>query len=75
MQQLPSGLVHQQLYLPQNIPRGAPVVQPSFKATTKRPRSPSPPPTVPVSLYHQGYGYKQPQTFPNTSYQSSPQSK
>lgn len=71
---MPQNVVHQQLYLPpQSVPRAAPVVQQSFKATTKRPRSPSPPPTVPVSLNHSGYGYKPPAVV--NTYQTSPQSK
>lgn len=76
IQALPTGLVHQQLYLPQPTPatRSTPVPQQTFKTTIKRPRSPSPQPAVPVSLYHQGYGYKPP-TVVNASYQTSPQSK
>lgn len=73
IQALPSSVVHQQLYLPQSVPRAAPVVQ-NFKPVSKRPRSPSPQPTVPVSLYHQGYGYKPP-TVVSASYQTSPQSE
>lgn len=70
MQQLNPGLVHQPLYLPQAVPRPLTIPQPGFKTTTKRPRSPSPPPTAPVTMYHTTYGYKQGQTFANTSYQS-----
>lgn len=56
-------LGHPQLFIPQNVPRGALLTtQPSFKPvqTGKRTRSPSPPP--PVSVYHTGYAtaYKQP---------------
>lgn len=66
-------LVQQQIYLPQAVPRAAPMPTQTLKAsTTKRPRSPSPPPSV--SIYHQGYGYKQP-PIANPNYQTSPQSK
>lgn len=68
----PAGLVHPQLFLPQAVPRSAPVAPQGFKPTNKRARSPSPPPSVPVSMYHQGYAYK-PQTIPNTSYQAPTQ--
>lgn len=102
---MPSNMVHQQLYIPQQqqLPpqqrpspqqpqqpppqqqtsRLAPVSsqasqQTAFKsATPKRPRSPSPPSQVPVSLYH-GYGYKTaPQAPPvaTSQYQGSPQSE
>lgn len=76
IQALPSGMVHQQLYISPNVaPRGAPVPQPQaqFKPTVKRPRSPSPQPAVPVS-YHQGYGYK-PTNVGTPTYQNSPQSR
>lgn len=74
IQALPSaGLVHPQLaFLPQAAPRAVPIAPQGFKPTNKRTRSPSPPPSVPVSMYHQGYAYK-PQTIPNTSYQQPPQ--
>lgn len=72
IQALPSaGLVHHQLFIPQAVPRVAPVAPQGFKTSNKRTRSPSPPPAVPVSLYHQGYAYK-PQAVPNTSYQPPP---
>lgn len=76
VQALPTSLVHQQLYLPQPsvAARSTPIPQQAFKTAPKRPRSPSPQPAVPVSLYHQGYGYK-PTTVVNTSYQTSPQSE
>lgn len=48
--------------------------QQGFKPCTKRPRSPSPPPSIPVSLYHQGYSSYKP-SVGSTPYQSSPQSK
>lgn len=70
---LQAGLIHQHpLYISQSMPRTGPVSQPQtgFKGTIKRPRSPSPPPAVPVSLYHQGYGYK---PTPVTAYQTSQQ--
>lgn len=70
----PAGLVHPQLFLPQNIPRGAPLgTQAGFKPLNpgKRARSPTPP----VSVYHQSYvtaaAYK-PQ--PTPSYAPSTQS-
>ncbi|CAH0550504.1 unnamed protein product [Brassicogethes aeneus] len=74
LQTMPSALVHQQLYISPSVPRGAPIPpqQPTFKATVKRPRSPSPQPAVPVSMYHQGYGYKPP-AVNTANYQTSPQ--
>ncbi|KAH0812138.1 hypothetical protein GEV33_010653 [Tenebrio molitor] len=74
IQTLQTGLVHQQLYISQNVPRNAsvPQQQGTFKTAVKRPRSPSPQPAVPVSSYHQGYGYK-PQPVGTGSYQNSPQ--
>ncbi|KAK9869338.1 hypothetical protein WA026_003093 [Henosepilachna vigintioctopunctata] len=77
LQGLPQGLVHQQLYIAPSVPRAAPVPQPQqqqqgFKTCIKRPRSPSPQPPIPVSLYHQNYGYK-PANVGTTAYQSSPQ--
>lgn len=75
LQAMPSQMVHPQVFLPQSVPRATPITQPTFKTTTKRPRSPSPLPTVPVSIYHQGYGYKQPPTLANPNYQPSSQSK
>jgi len=76
IQALPStGLVHQQLFIPQNVPRVTAVPQQGFKTVNKRPRSPSPPPqpTPPTTtIYHQGYAYKPPNVA-NTTYQSSPQ--
>ncbi|GLV40603.1 uncharacterized protein CBL_04405 [Carabus blaptoides fortunei] len=75
IQALPSaGLVHPQLFIPQSVPRVAPVAPQGFKTSNKRTRSPSPPTAVPVSLYHQGYAYK-PQAVPNTSYQQPPPQK
>lgn len=77
IQALPlSGLVHQQLFLPQSAPRVTAVPQQSYKAVNKRPRSPSPQPqpAPPTTLYHQGYAYKPPNVS-NTAYQGSPQSK
>ncbi|KAG5870984.1 hypothetical protein JTB14_013455 [Gonioctena quinquepunctata] len=83
LQSLPPNMVHQQLYIQQQHPqqpqqsRLAPMgqqqvqMQQSAFKTTKRGRSPSPPPQVPVSLYH-GYGYKPP-TVGTSSYQGSPQ--
>lgn len=68
MQTLPT-LVHQQLYMPpQPISRGLPVSQPAFKVTTKRPRSPSPPPSS-IPVYHQSYPHKS-AGAPNATYQS-----
>lgn len=61
IQTLPPGtIVHQPIYLPQNIPRGVPTMpQQGFKIAVKRQRSPSPPPSVvPNSLYHQAFGFK-----------------
>lgn len=72
LQALPGNLVHQQVFVPQPLARG-PVPQQAFKAAVKRSRSPSPPQTVPVSIYHQGYNYKGP--VANTTYHSSPQSE
>lgn len=74
IQTLPPGtIVHQPLYLPQNIPRGAPTMpQQGFKIAVKRQRSPSPTPSVvPNSLYHQGFGYKPPVV--GGAFQPSPQ--
>lgn len=76
IQAIPStGLVHQQLFIPQTVPRPAAVPQQSFKAVNKRPRSPSPQPPAappPTTIYHQGYTYKPP-TVGNSAYQGSPQ--
>lgn len=80
LQSIPQGLVHQQqVYIqPPSVSRPAPMPQQQsqqgFKPCTKRPRSPSPPPTIPVSLYHQGYGNYKP-SVASAPYQSSPQSK
>lgn len=68
IQTLPSAPLVSQLFLPQTMPR--PMAPQNFKSTSKRPRTPSPPPTVPVSIYHQTY-YKS-QNIPNTSYQPPP---
>ncbi|XP_023030511.1 uncharacterized protein isoform X2 [Leptinotarsa decemlineata] len=87
LQALPPNMVHQQLYIQQQhqqphqqqpqssrlapMPQQqAPMQQSAFK-TTKRTRTPSPPPQVPVSMYH-GYGYKPP-TVVTSTYQGSPQ--
>ncbi|KAF5275439.1 hypothetical protein FQA39_LY06896 [Lamprigera yunnana] len=69
-----SGLVHQQLFIPQSVPRVTAVPQQSFKTMNKRPRSPSPQPQAapPTTIYHQGYAYKPP-SVGNTNYQGSPQ--
>ncbi|XP_045476264.1 G protein pathway suppressor 2 isoform X2 [Harmonia axyridis] len=77
LQSIPQGLVHQQqVYItPASVPRAPmPQQQPQqgFKPCTKRPRSPSPPPSIPVSLYHQGYSSYKP-SVGSTPYQSSPQ--
>ncbi|KAF5304919.1 hypothetical protein FQR65_LT00803 [Abscondita terminalis] len=75
IQAIPStGLVHQQLFIPQSVPRVTALAQQSFKAVNKRPRSPSPqpPPAPPTTIYHQGYAYKPPNVG-NTAYQGSPQ--
>ncbi|RZC42004.1 G protein pathway suppressor 2, partial [Asbolus verrucosus] len=72
IQTLPSGLVHQQLYISPTVQRNTSVPQQqcsSFKSAVKRPHSPSPQPSVPVSSYHQGYGYK-PATVASGSYQN-----
>lgn len=76
IQTIPSGLMHQQLYISPNVARSAPVnqLQTNFKPPAKRPRSPSPQPMVSVSMYHQGYGYK-PSPVGSSPYQGSPQSK
>ncbi|KAL1512734.1 hypothetical protein ABEB36_002274 [Hypothenemus hampei] len=50
-----------------------PLPQAIYKTAVKRPRSPSPPPQVPVSLYPQGYTtYKSPSVV-SSSYQGTPQ--
>ncbi|KAK4885400.1 hypothetical protein RN001_001671 [Aquatica leii] len=69
-----SGLVHQQLFIPQTVPRVTAVPQQGFKAVNKRPRSPSPQPqpAPPTTIYHQGYAYKPPNVG-STTYQGSPQ--
>lgn len=73
IQALPSsGLIPQQLFIPQSVPRVPAVAQQAFK-TIKRPRSPSPQPAPPTTIYHQ-YAYKPPNVA-NASYQSSPQSE
>ncbi|XP_044263670.1 mediator of RNA polymerase II transcription subunit 12 isoform X2 [Tribolium madens] len=70
IQALPTGLVHQPLYISPSVPpRNAVPPQQTFKTAVKRPRSPSPQPP-PVSSYHQGYGYK---PSVAASYQNSPQ--
>ncbi|XP_060522956.1 G protein pathway suppressor 2 isoform X2 [Cylas formicarius] len=76
--QMLSNAVHEQtLYIQQlqqtmsqqpPAPQQPPV---AYKTALKRPRSPSPQPQVPVSLYHQGYATYKPPTVP--SYQGSPQ--
>lgn len=68
----PQDLVHSQLFIPQTVPRTQPVAPQGFKTSNKRTRSPSPPPAIPVSLYHQGYAYK-PQQVQNPSYQQQQQ--
>ncbi|KRT85811.1 hypothetical protein AMK59_2724 [Oryctes borbonicus] len=70
LQALPGNLLHQQVFVPQPVVRG-PVPQQAFKPAVKRPRSPSPPQSVPVSIYHQAYNYKGP--VANATYHSSPQ--
>jgi len=45
----------------------------TYKTAVKRPRSPSPPPQVPVTMYHQGYTAYKPPTMGTSSYQGSPQ--
>ncbi|XP_076268491.1 uncharacterized protein LOC143201366 isoform X2 [Rhynchophorus ferrugineus] len=73
----------QALYIQQSQPPGRiqtisqqqpppPQAAAPYKTTIKRPRSPSPPAQVPVSLYHQGYTYKNP-AVGSSSYQGSPQ--
>lgn len=76
IQALPTGLMHQQLYISPTVARNAavPQQQGAFKSAVKRPRSPSPQPAVSVSSYHQGYAYK-PTAVGTGSYQNSPQSK
>lgn len=61
----------------QTIAQQAPPPLPpaAYKTAVKRPRSPSPPPQVPVSMYHQGYTAYKPPSVAAGSYQGSPQSK
>lgn len=72
------GLVPHQpqtLYIQQPPTRRFQTVAAAYKTGVKRPISPSPPPQVPVSLYHQGYTTYKPPTVAGASYQNSPQSE
>ncbi|XP_049817164.1 G protein pathway suppressor 2 [Aethina tumida] len=71
LQTMPGAFVPQTVYI-SPAPRGQQVAGQQYKTTVKRPRSPSPQPAVPVSMYHQGYAYK-PAQQQQMGYQTSPQ--
>ncbi|XP_066257119.1 G protein pathway suppressor 2 isoform X1 [Euwallacea similis] len=60
---------------PQTIaqPVPAPLPPAIYKTAVKRPRSPSPPAQVPISLYHQGYNTYKPPAVAGASYQGTAQ--